>query len=291
MKTTQEGSRRHGAAAAFLLAVALAGLASTQVQAFLTVPPPPRVPCAQRTMTSSSRVSGFDGRVCASVQARVCACVGVVAASESLIHPPTHPPPKPQAPTHLFNGGSENQMMEDGQTVSSLMEEYNAKQSAKRQAEDEVSRSLSSHPPTLLLLLLPTHSNHPPTHPPSTQKQEQARLLATAAAGGGGVAGTLRTFTESKAFLGVEAAVFLATLALVDGAWSGDWVRYDYISQGTEQYMKSCSLQIAFAHLCLAGLGGVILDAKGRNEGQSLPPTHPPTSLPPTHPPTHPPSH
>ncbi|GAB5037748.1 Hypothetical protein NocV09_10300060 [Nannochloropsis oceanica] len=56
----------------------------------------------------------------------------------------------------LFNGGSENQMMEDGQTVSSLMAEYNAKAAAKRKAEDE----------------------------------EQARLLAVAANGGSGGGGT-----------------------------------------------------------------------------------------------------
>ncbi|KAM3573605.1 hypothetical protein VYU27_004396 [Nannochloropsis oceanica] len=99
----------------------------------------------------------------------------------------------------LFNGGSENQMMEDGQTVSSLMAEYNAKAAAKRKAEDE----------------------------------EQARLLAVAANGGsgGGVLSAARSFTESKPFLGVEAGLFLLTLALVDGAWSGDWVRYDYISE------------------------------------------------------------
>lgn len=138
----------------------------------------------------------------------------------------------------LFNGGSENQMMEDGQTVSSLMAEYNAKAAAKRKAEDE----------------------------------EQARLLAVAANGGsgGGVLSAARSFTESKPFLGVEAGLFLLTLALVDGAWSGDWVRYDYISEATEQYMKSCSLQIAFAHVCLASLGGVLLEAKGRTEGQGL---------------------
>ncbi len=39
--------------------------------------------------------------------------------------PPSLPPPVPP-PQPLFNGGSENQMMEDGQTVSSLMAEYNA---------------------------------------------------------------------------------------------------------------------------------------------------------------------
>jgi len=41
-------------------------------------------------------------------------------------HPPSLPPSPPSLLQPLFNGGSENQMMEDGQTVSSLMAEYNA---------------------------------------------------------------------------------------------------------------------------------------------------------------------
>ncbi|TFJ81515.1 hypothetical protein NSK_007156 [Nannochloropsis salina CCMP1776] len=69
-----------------------------------------------------------------------------------------------------------------------------------------------------------------------------------------------RAFTEGKAFLSVEAGVFLLFLALLDGAWSGDWVRYDYISQATEQYMKSCSLQIITV---LDGIGHVRDDLDG----------------------------
>ena len=31
--------------------------------------------------------------------------------------------------------------------------------------------------------------------------------------------------------MGVEAGIFLLFMALIDGAWTGDWVRQDYISE------------------------------------------------------------
>jgi hypothetical protein len=87
---------------------------------------------------------------------------------------------------------------------------------------------------TPFLSILPLIHTH--TH---TQKHTHSKKTHT-------VLASLRSFTQSKNFLVLEGAMLLSLLALVDGAWSGDWTEYGYISTATEQYMKSCSLQIGF---------------------------------------------
>ncbi|KAJ9526920.1 hypothetical protein V8C86DRAFT_2527880 [Haematococcus lacustris] len=70
---------------------------------------------------------------------------------------------------------------------------------------------------------------------------------------------------SSKAYLGLQMVVLLAQLALVDAAYSGDWVRVGVISTDVEQVLQKVVLFIAVAHCMVGVITAYVAPSRGAN--------------------------
>ncbi|KAF8060019.1 hypothetical protein HT031_004957 [Scenedesmus sp. PABB004] len=78
------------------------------------------------------------------------------------------------------------------------------------------------------------------------------------------LAGPLKGIVGTPLYTGIELAVLLATLALIDAAFSGDWSRIGVITQDTETLLQRLVLVIAVLHAGTGAAAGAVAARRGR---------------------------